>query len=200
MIWAVLGLFFFSCSNTTPESEKTYETYYNQGWEAFTQKEYPRALIAFLEAEKLNKTSDIVSAIGWVYLVQSDLEKAKQTLFQTGFSSINISAGLAFLYNATGDFTQSIQAVNVVENENSDWAFAYGLNLTMKDLYVVLAQNHFALGNFKESVDVLQKIDSAFTANPDTFDGQKRIASKIESMNKHIVLSLMGSKRIKPVL
>ena len=183
----LLSLLLIGCANSVTEKEKTYQDLMNDAWKKFEQQDYDGALATFLEAETMDKTSDVVGAIGWTYLLKSDLENATKTFSQTGFTSVDITAGLGFLFNAIESYGKSIEAIKVVENQNPNWSFGFGLNLGMNDLYILLAQNQFLLGNYNEALVALKKVDKTFVADPNTLEGRKAMSQKIESLNKYII-------------
>jgi len=156
------------------------------GWAAFESQDYSTALEAFdavINEERDN--TDAYNGLGWSFLLLDKLDDAS-TSFDAGGTkpgaSADVFAGNAFTLNALKKYDRSIVEISKASTKAPDWSFIHKPGLDINDLQVLLAENYFLLGKFTESLSAILKLNSGFTADPETLDGQTSMAQEIERL------------------
>ncbi|MCB0834829.1 MAG: tetratricopeptide repeat protein [Bacteroidetes bacterium] len=155
-------------------------------WNAFESGNYEKAREILTQAsEDRPLDAEIQSALGWVLLRMDSLDQAS-TLFQNASLLSNptaeLYAGLAFTLNALKQYDASNSSGSQALLLDDQWVFAYDANLDWQDLTLVMAENHFLLGEFSEALDAVLVLNPQFTADPQTVLGRGQLASEIERL------------------
>ena len=89
---------------------------------------------------------------------------------------------MAFVYNAQKEYQSAINSANTALSLKSNWLFSHDESIGYKDLHLILAASYFGLGNFSQSLVQVQKLNSAFTADINTYEGKSALAEEIERL------------------
>ena len=157
-----------------------------EGWQAFSVKNYPLANSKFVEA--LARDANFIDAnngSGWANARLNALSAAAAA-FSTGRgkapANLEIITGLAFVENAQKNYASSIIDANAVLQANPNWIFSRDASVSSMDLHLLLAENYFAQANYTSSLQQVQLLNSAFSADPSTSGGQDAIARELERL------------------
>ncbi len=191
----VLGIclvFSFACSSTMepdppdPVDGPTFAELAAEGWTLFEAGNYASAVSKFQEAK--NKDRGQVEGyvgLGWSHFKNGNTSSAISE-FSFGNSQSGADAdlfgGWAFALNAAQEYVDSNTQVDRALADNASWAFSHDSNIGANDLTLLKAENHFLLGNFSESLSVVQQLNTAFDADVSTSDGQSALAAEIERL------------------
>lgn len=157
-----------------------------QGWAAFIARDYGTAIARFNEAKSLDAArTEVYTGLGWSHLKADDLD-ASQREFDSGSRrqspSADLFAGWAFVLNALKNYSSSNLQINRVLSQASSWSFTHDTGLDVNDLRVLKAENHFLLGQFRDSLAEVQALNAGFTADVQTSDGLATLATEIERL------------------
>ncbi len=184
-----ISLAFFACetSNGT-DPDLTADELTQQGWDKFETGDYSEALDNFEKAiEKDNQFTDAHNGAGWA--------SGRLTLLSDGASFFNnclslepnytdAIAGLAFIKNAQKEYQQAINMANNLLSVDDQWVFGHDTDINYRDLHLVLAECYFAILDFQNALNQVQKLDPSFGADLDlsTYEGRAALAAKIERL------------------
>jgi len=169
-----------------PVENYTAQELTEQGWELFGTVDYQRALEKFQEA--ISKDASYVEAhcgTGWAAARLKDLAKSANyfsSCISLNSSYVDAHAGIAFVYNAQKSYLLSNTSAIEALNQDATWTFLHDETLSYKDLYLLLAENYFALLDFKESLARVKILNPSFTADVTTYDGRAALAAEIERL------------------
>jgi len=177
--------------STKPKTDN-YSDYIQTGWTYFSNENYPNAISEFRKALELKENLvDSYTGLGWSYL-RLDSISVSDSIFSQGATkegdNTNLIAGWAFSLNALKNYSASNIKIQSIISTNNDWVFGYGLNLNISHLYLLAAMNSFALGDLAESLIYVTYIDEEFQADISTYDGQTKLADKIETLRAELQL------------
>lgn len=187
LIIITLSCFTFSCKEKVNEPPPPDDNLYiNQGWEAFSKREYQTALDKFTEAMRMDSSiADAYNGAGWSSGKLNLLDNAVK-YFLIGKSKPNsvldINAGLSIIYNAKKEYNLSISEAFVIFRTNPEWFFSRDTSVNKFDLRIILAENYFALGNFEISYEHVKLLNPTFNVNFRTMEGQTILAHEIERL------------------
>jgi tetratricopeptide (TPR) repeat protein len=132
-------------------------THVDRGWEAFEAGDFADAESHFEAAiaEDL-ANSEAHNGLGWTNMKLDDLQEALTSFdaaLTHGFIGADPHAGKAILLRDLEpvDYAAAITSANSALGIESDYVFAHDADLDWKDLRLVLAQSHFALGAYDEA-------------------------------------------------
>ncbi|MCB0280027.1 MAG: hypothetical protein KDD94_11010 [Calditrichaeota bacterium] len=182
-----------SGNNQTKTSEEKSIEKTNEGASQLSNGDLSAAIDSFTEAIKLDSTNvSAYAGLGWSYILFDSVDNALAILVagnNLNPENVEILSGLAFVYNSFGD-TNSLQLSNqYIEsllNVDSDWISSYGYDFAINDIYIVLAQNHYILGNYAASLAAIQHVDALFQVDITGDEGRSQLSDKIESYNSGI--------------
>jgi len=132
-------------------------TLVEQGWEAFEAGDFAGAKTDFDLAIADDPTnSDAHNGLGWSNMNLDDLQGAVTSFdaaLTHGFTGADPHAGKAIVLRDLEpvDYTAAISSANTALGIESNYAFAHDAGLDWKDLRLILAQSHFALGEYVEA-------------------------------------------------
>ncbi|MCB0278338.1 MAG: hypothetical protein KDD94_02470 [Calditrichaeota bacterium] len=184
-IIALLFTFLYACGGSSDnETNSSPEQQSKMAWEEFSSGNYDDALAGFNQA--LEKDSTLIEAIsgkGWVLILLDDLQSAEQVLsIDPAKMTDDMTAGLAFIYNAIGDYQNSIDySLTLLLNPN--WVFTYDPNIDHTDIRLVLAQDYISIGDFENAKITFLVIEPTFEADITTAEGQLLLLQAIEAKN-----------------
>ena len=171
-------------------TKHNYRTSITEGWKLFESGEYHSADSLFtlsLPLSDLNAES--FSGGGWSKgrLGDSDGAIADFTLgIIADSANIEILAGIAFAYNASERFEESIvYALDIVEKDTI-WTFPHDTSVTTNDLILLLAINYFNIADFDSSLFYVQILNPSFEADISTPEGRSELFSEIERLRSYI--------------
>ena len=167
-------------------TQKTAEELVTEGWQAYAAKNYVKAADNFLEALKLKSSlADAYNGSGWAQAKLNHLSVA-DTAFVLGLAkdpaSMQMKAGLAFVYSAEKKYALSVQRTNEVLASDSAWAFSRDLSIGASDLHLLLAENYYAEGDFVSSLEQVRLLNSFFNADVTKATGRAELSAEIERL------------------
>ena len=191
LISSILLVYFFSsCSekeSTTAEPPPTAEEYLQMGWDEFENQNYETALENFeISFQKDNWLDDAMSGAGWSAGYLSQLTVAVE-YFTQGYNvtenNEDITAGFAFIYNAQKKYENSNEWALKVK---SNWIFSHDVSVNINDVFLLIAENCFALGDFENSLIYVQILNPVFTCDIYSIEGRAALAAEIERLKGKI--------------
>ncbi|MBN1155689.1 hypothetical protein JXB12_12295 [candidate division KSB1 bacterium] len=181
-------VFLGSCGNDngfTPPP-KDAQILVEEGWEKFSYRGYQNALSKFEEAITKDDTyAEAYCGAGWAAARIPDLPLATDYFTQCIALDADYAdayAGLAFVYNASKLYQNSITSAQTVLTINDTWSFTHDITLDYKDICLILAENYFALGDLSSSLAQVKILNPAFNANISSFEGKQALADEIERL------------------
>lgn len=173
--------------------EPTYEELVAQAWDAFEAADYAQAATGFGEALALDPGGvEAHSGRGWCRMILGDHAGSDADFGEASAGAAadavraDLFAGWAFLanvYSPADDFAASNERVGQALALDPAWSFTHRSDLDHDDLYVLRAMNHYALGEFAESLVEVRRVEPAFDVDVDTPAGQAALAVKIEEIS-----------------
>ncbi|MDI6792533.1 MAG: tetratricopeptide repeat protein [bacterium] len=178
------------CGDKGTEPQKTAEEFTNEGWDAYQEGDYERALEAFNQAvDKDSACTEAYNGLGWANAKSNGLSAAV-TNFNQCLSlysqDMEAKAGLAFVYNAQNQYKDSADKAEEVLEASPDWSFPYDSTLDSGDLHLLLAQNYYALAEFENSLAEVKLLNSDFTADVSAPEGKAALAAEIERLKDEV--------------
>ncbi|HMB67861.1 MAG TPA: hypothetical protein VKU85_01075 [bacterium] len=176
-----------------PGPEPTYDERVASGWASYEAGQFTAARSAFQAAAAVDGSrADAHVGLGWSQL-RLDAPDLAHDAFDDGSAAsgsdalkADLHAGWAFAWNArqaaAGRHAESNARVLQAEALAPGWTFAHEAGMDAADLTLLAAENHFALGEFAESLARVQVLDPAFTADVGTAAGLSALAAKIEAL------------------
>ena len=132
-------------------------TLVDQGWSAFESGNFAGAKSDFERAIADDPTNSAAhNGLGWANMRLDDLQGAVTSFdaaLTHGFSAADPHAGKAIVLRDLDpvDYAAAIASANTALGLESNYAFAHDAGLDWKDLRLILAQSHFALGEYDEA-------------------------------------------------
>lgn len=132
-------------------------TLVDQGWEAFEAGNFAGARSDFEQAVAEDPTNSAAhNGLGWANMKLDDLDGALTSFdaaLTHGFTGADPHVGKAILLRDLEpvDYAAAIASANAALGIASNYAFAHDAELDWKDLRLILAQSHFALGVYEEA-------------------------------------------------
>ena len=129
----------------------------DQGWSAFESRDYSGAETSFEQAIADDpENSRAHNGLGWANTRLDKLQGAVSSFDNAltyGFEGADPHAGKAIVLRDLEpvDYTAAISSANTALGIESNYAFAHDAGLDWKDLRLILAQSHFALGEYVEA-------------------------------------------------
>ena len=189
----LLGACGGSGGGTGPAPEPTYAERIAAAWAAYESGDAAGARDGFAAAvaDDAGPMEGHVG-LGWAKLALDDLVGAHDAFSAADARSgpdglrADLHAGWAFGWNArqevVGRHSESNDQVEAVESLDSAWTFSHRPDLDHEDLIVLAAENHFALGEFTESLARVKTLDPIFSADVGTPAGRAALADRIEEL------------------
>lgn len=157
----------------------------SKGWQKFSGNDYIDAIDYFDKLIERNEyITDAYCGRGWSYMYLDELNIALSNfnhclMNAPGFEVLNdCSAGLSFVFDAMDNPEKCIEYSDAV---SSEWSFQYK-DINYEDILLLRALNYYAMGDFDESLDELQKIFPTFTPDVSTVEGRAALADKLEEL------------------
>ncbi len=144
------------CGNTDTGTAPN-PTELQKGWTAFEAGDYTSAESAFGNALIEEPTSsEVQNGLGWTKLrlgLLAEAVAAFETALTNGFSGATPFAGLAIGLRDLEpvDYAAAIAAVLSALAIDSSYTFEHDADLDWMDLRLIMAQSHFALGEYTEA-------------------------------------------------
>jgi Flp pilus assembly protein TadD len=157
-----------------------------QGWSDFEAGDYEDARTNFEDALTWDITyADAYNGLGWCDLLEDKLSDAS-----TNFSSAtsydafltDASAGGSLAATELGNHQNAVDYANDVINSNASYQFSHYSSVTIEDIRLAKAKSAAALGDFDTALAEVQAIESGFSADPSTAEGQAAILARIEEL------------------
>ena len=176
----------------TPTSKEVQDLV-DEGWENFGYSVqgagtlgYEAALETFTEAISKDGTfADAYNGAGWSSARLARLSDAIQYFekcLQQNENMTDAISGLAFVYNAQKSYSASNSQANSALSKDNQWQFSYDQSVNYKDLYLIMAENYFALKNYSQSLSYVKLLNPDFTADVTTITGKSELAEEIERL------------------
>lgn len=162
-------------------------THVDQGWEAFEAGDFADARSHFEEAiAEDSADSEAHNGLGWVNMKLDDLQGALTSFdaaLTHGFTGADPHAGKAILLRDLEpvDYAAAIASANTALGTESDYVFAHDADLDWRDLRLILAQSHFALGAYDEANSQVGTLGGTMQ-NPDSSTFVEDLLAEIERL------------------
>lgn len=158
-----------------------------QGWIAFEQKDYPRALSLFHTATGKNPLyADAYNGLGWTYARVDSLQKSIQYFdiaLGIYFNFIDAYAGRSFVSLALGKYQDAITAVGKVQDLGIPfYVFRHDPNISINDLLLVKAQSYFLLRNYTAAQELIDRLDPSNNLDTGSVSYVEDLALVIEQL------------------
>ncbi len=170
------------------EKQITAEELIKQGWAKLEAGNDAGASADFNAAIGLDTSAhDAYLGLGWAELRQNHAglaENAFVTYLAKVSDSNDAKAGLALAYHAQDKFKDVIDMAEEVLSSNPSWSFSsHDVSINHLDLALVLADSYYETAKFSQSLTMVQQyFDSGFVVDPNTPEGRKQLADKLESL------------------
>jgi tetratricopeptide (TPR) repeat protein len=129
--------------------------------------------------------ADAYNGLGWCYLLNDDLATSLsnfESALSYDYSLTDASAGATLAATDLGSNSDAVDYANRVIDENSTYVFSHLSRVSIEDIRLAKAKSAAALGDFEEALSEVQEIESSFSADPLTSEGQAAILAKIEEL------------------
>jgi len=132
-------------------------TLVDQGWDAFESGDFVGAKSDFERAIADDPENGAAhNGLGWANMRLDDLQGAVTSFdaaLTHGFTGADPHAGKAIVLRDLEpvDYAAAIGSANTALGIESDYAFAHDAGLDWQDLRLILAQSHFALGEYDDA-------------------------------------------------
>ena len=165
-------------SSTKPETETS------SAWEAFEKGKYDRALQLFQQAIAKNQSdADSYNGLGWTYARLGQLEESETNFINClmqDMEYIDAGVGLAFIYNAQNEYEASIDVIAQILEFTTEWSFKHDKSLNINDIYILYAENFFALAKYVQCLEQVQILNPDFSADISSQTGISEMAMEIK--------------------
>ena len=179
-------------SSAGPDQKPEEKDYLALGWSDFDAQRYDAAVTNFTEAYNRAATAvvrgDALNGRGWSYAYKRDLVKSRgDFIFATGLTGIapaavnDIRAGAAMVLHALNDFSASITFAEAVLADNPSYVFSHDLKVNAKRMRLLLAQSHYANGQFGQAASHMDIADPS--RSPHSTEPAPLLASIIAALN-----------------
>jgi tetratricopeptide (TPR) repeat protein len=178
----------YGCGDNGGGGGQTAEELVNQGWAKFDAGDNTGASADFKAALGLNaEVEGAYLGLGWAELRQSHAgmaEKAFLNYLSKVSDSNDAKAGLALAYHAQDKFEDAIDMAEAVLDADQDWSLSpHAPEINYLDLALVLAESYYSIGEFSQSLLVVQQyFDISFDPDVTTDTGRDQLAAKLESL------------------
>jgi tetratricopeptide (TPR) repeat protein len=175
------------CHKKEPSKPPSAAELISQGWAKFGAGDDAGAIGDFNAAMGLTAdTNDAYLGLGWAELRQSQAglaEEAFVTYLAKYPNQIDAEAGLAIAYHAVSKPQDAIDQANAVLSSAPTWSFSHDSRANYLDLALVLADSYYEIGEFSQSLTVVQHyFDSGFNPDLSTDSGRAQLAAKLDSL------------------
>ncbi|MRR10876.1 hypothetical protein EG831_12570 [bacterium] len=178
-----------------PVTELTAAEYLAQGWTSFNAGGFSAAQTSFGNAIAKDSTlADAYNGRGWCQGILGSPASALAS-FATGATRTGtavvlneITAGMAFAYSAMDSASKAVTSGSSVLLADNDWQFSHTYRasqdnvLNYLEVCLLLAQNHFKLGQFTQAEDFVQLLHPGFEVDEATPSGQAALQAEIERL------------------
>jgi len=166
----------------------TAEKLIEQGWAKFKAGNSSGASADFNAALGLDaEANEAYLGLGWAELRQTNAGLAEDAfvtyLSRTFSSEDDAKAGLALAYDAQDKFEDAIDNAEDLLASDPTWSFSHDSETNYLDVALVLAYGYYGIANFSQSLLVVQQyFDPNFVVDPNTPEGKKQLADKLEGL------------------
>ncbi|MCK6541155.1 hypothetical protein L6Q79_00575 [bacterium] len=186
IIFCALAIVLLSSCGPDPGTSEDYAATVAEGWTFFETGSYPQAKERFRAAIAIDPAfSEAFTGLAWSQMKTDSLDEAV-TVFSFGSATSDVTAdlwaGWAFTEHALKQYTASNGRITNALAADANWIFSHTAGLSVSDLRVLTAENHFALGSYAASLSAVQQLNAAFTADVTTTAGQSALAAEIERL------------------
>ena len=179
----IIGL----CACTT--DEVTYDDTITSGWTAMSDQNFEAAFDHFSDAIDMDPDQAAgYAGLAWSLMYLDFLDQAAGT-FIDGSTKTNptadLYAGWAFTLSAKKSYSNSNTEITQALTLDANWSL-FGqsqLGLSVTDLHVCKAENHFLLGEFSQSLSEVKILNPSFAMTSVTTDSDKaNLAKEIQRL------------------
>jgi len=190
-VLSVLILLAMTLTTCRDRIEPEADDFVEYGWTLYTNRDYVGAFEQFqvgLDDDSLY--IDGYNGMGWCYIEQGNPDSAL-IWFTDGLDYITIDssqvrfemlAGAAFSHHILENYYQVIVHAADLYALNPIFEFSHNFRINYRDIVIVLAASHYALGEFTDALDWVQELDADFTVDVSTPGGRAQLATKIETL------------------
>ncbi len=166
-------------------------TLVDQGWSAFEAGDFVGAKSDFEQAVAEDSTSSAArNGLGWADMMLGNLPDAVESFDRAladGFTGADPHAGKAILLRDLDpvDYGAAIASAGAALAIDSAYAFTHDTDLDWKDLRLILAQSHFALGEYVEANAQVGELGGA-VQDPDSTTFVESLLAEIDRLGEVI--------------
>jgi tetratricopeptide (TPR) repeat protein len=160
-----------------------------QGWDAFEDGDIGEARENFEDAISWAPSyADAYNGLGWCDLLEDELPDALDNFdkaLENDRDLIDASAGASLAATEENKHEDAVDYADDVIDEDEDYSFPHNgsvIEVTIEDIRLAKAKSAAALGEFDTALAEIQAIDTEFSADPATAQGQAAILAKIEAL------------------
>lgn len=96
-------------------------------------------------------------------------------------SNLGALACKAYILNIQENYEASNNYADSLLSIDSTWASNF-VDLDSTDIFLLKAQNYYALGEFENSLEAVQRVNPDFSADVSTTEGRRALATEIERL------------------
>ena len=160
-----------------------------EGWDAFEDGDLDQARESFEDAIGYDNTyADAYNGLGWCDLLEDRLSLARDNFRQALDNDsrlVDASAGASLAATEENNHEDAVDYADDVIDADENYRFPHNgsvIEVTIEDIRLAKAKSAAALGDFDKALAEIQAIDSEFSADPYTAQGQAAILAKIEAL------------------
>jgi tetratricopeptide (TPR) repeat protein len=183
----LVSLFVMSCNSGGGDpTPPTASELVNQGWQAYSAKNYQSASDKFNQALGMDGNFvDAYNGAGWASAKLNQLATAVSK-FTVGLgkdtANLEIKAGLSIVLHAQHNYAQSILYASQVLASRPGWSFTRDATLGASDLHLLLAECYFGMADYASSLAETKVLNPSFNTDISTVAGQTALAEEIERL------------------
>jgi len=192
----ILVLVVMALMNCRERIEPEADDFVEYGWTLYAERDFRGALDVFQEGLALDSLYiDGYSGSGWCYIEFNEPDSAI-LFFNRGLDFITVDssqvrfdmlAGIAVSFHAIGSYEDAIEKGTELYTFRPLFEFAHDWRIDYADIVLLVAQSHYALGEFAESLAWVQVLDEEFTADITTNAGRAELIDKIGDLQQILV-------------
>jgi tetratricopeptide (TPR) repeat protein len=165
---------------------RTYDEIVQAGWHAFQTSEYGSALSEFRAAVALDSTrAEGYDGAAWSYSFLDSLDAAIAAFamcLERDPSLVDPLVGLAAVYRDVPDFEAAVDFAEQALELDDAFVFEHRTSCDWRDIRLILAECHYAQGQFEDAYEEVRVLDATFHLDPGSDTYARDLLNKIEEL------------------
>ncbi len=168
------------------------DDYAEYAWTVLESGNLDAAKTQFQNALEADPTyADGYNGLGWLFI---DLEEPDSAVYwftqglafaPSGSTAYNeMLAGRAFAYHNLSNYPNAITDGQQLYTLDQNWIFSRDTSLNIADIQLLIAVCYYSQGDFVHALQWIKTLRPNFSADPNTAQGQARMASEIEKLQQ----------------